>query len=97
LKISVADPDPGSGIEKKIRIRDHFSESLETVFTFTVGLKILNSSMRIWIRDLVDPGSGMEKFGSGIRSKHPGFATLLKIVPGKYMHHIGYVPHFAAL
>jgi hypothetical protein len=23
----------------------------------------------------LDPGSGMEKLGSGIRDKHPGFAT----------------------
>jgi hypothetical protein len=34
--------------------------------------------MRIRIRDLDDPGSGMEKFGSGIRHKHPGSATLIK-------------------
>jgi hypothetical protein len=37
--------------------------------------------MRIWIWDLgifltLDPGSWMEKFGSGIRDKHPGSATL---------------------
>jgi hypothetical protein len=31
--------------------------------------------MRIFIRDLFDPGSGMEKFGSEIRRKHPGSAT----------------------
>jgi hypothetical protein len=47
---------------------DHISDSLETIF----GLKYLNSLMRI--RDL---GSGMEKFGSGIRDKHPGSAILL--------------------
>jgi hypothetical protein len=28
------------------------------------------------IRDLVNPGSGMEKIGSWIRDKHPGSATL---------------------
>jgi hypothetical protein len=35
--------------------------------------------MRIWIRDseYFDPGYGMEKFGSGIRDKHPGSATLV--------------------
>jgi hypothetical protein len=35
--------------------------------------------MRIRIRDVesFDPGSGMEKFGSGIRDKPPGFATLV--------------------
>jgi hypothetical protein len=32
--------------------------------------------MRIRIRDRLDPGSGMAKFGSGIRNKHPGSATL---------------------
>jgi hypothetical protein len=37
--------------------------------------------MRIRIRDLVNPGSGMEKGrfrdpASGIRDKHPGSATL---------------------
>jgi hypothetical protein len=31
--------------------------------------------MRIRIRDLFDPESGMEKFGSGIRHKPPGSAT----------------------
>jgi hypothetical protein len=44
-------------------ILDHTSESLET---------------RFWarIRNLFDPGTGMEKFGSRIRDKHPGSATL---------------------
>jgi hypothetical protein len=41
--------------------------------------------MRIWIRDpgiflTLDPGSGMEKFGSEIRNKHPGSATLRSII-----------------
>jgi hypothetical protein len=30
-----------------------------------------------WIWEVFDPGSGMEKFGSGIWYKHPGSATLL--------------------
>jgi hypothetical protein len=38
--------------------------------------------MRIRIRDpnflTLDQGSGMEKFGSEIRDKHPGSATLIK-------------------
>jgi hypothetical protein len=34
--------------------------------------------MRIW--NLFDPGSGMEKFGSRSRDKHPGSAALLKII-----------------
>jgi hypothetical protein len=33
----------------------------------------------MWIRDLFDPGSGIEKFGSGIRHIHPRSATLMKI------------------
>jgi hypothetical protein len=32
------------------------------------------------IRDLFDPGSGMEKFGSGIRYKYPGSATLVPTI-----------------
>jgi hypothetical protein len=32
--------------------------------------------IRSGIQDLYDPGSGMEKFESGIRDKHPGSATL---------------------
>jgi hypothetical protein len=80
---SVADPNPGSGVlmtpgsgteKNRIRVRDpgsgmnipdHISESLKQFF----GL------MRI--RNLSNPGSGMEKFGSGIRNKHPGSATQL--------------------
>jgi hypothetical protein len=38
--------------------------------------------MRIRIQDLLDPGSGVEKFESGIRKKHPGFATLTLILSG---------------
>jgi hypothetical protein len=53
-------------------IPDHISESLENFF----GLKYLNSFMQIRIQNLVDPASGMEKFGFGFRDKHPGFATL---------------------
>jgi hypothetical protein len=33
--------------------------------------------MWIRIRELFDPGPGMEKFGSGIRYTHPGSATLV--------------------
>jgi hypothetical protein len=37
------------------------------------GLKTLKFFIRIRIRDLIDPGSGMEKFGSKIRDKQdPG-------------------------
>jgi hypothetical protein len=47
-----------------MNIPDHISESLDTI-----------SLKRILIRDLLD-GSGMEKFGSEIRNKHPGSATI---------------------
>jgi hypothetical protein len=53
----------GSGMNNPDRI----SESLETIFW---GLKCLNLLMQIR-----DPG--WNKFGSGIRDKHPGSATLL--------------------
>jgi hypothetical protein len=51
---------------------NHFTESLETVFR----VKNTYSYLRIRFRNLFEPGSGMEKFGSGIRYKHPGPATL---------------------
>ncbi len=35
--------------------------------------------MQIWIRNLFDPESGMEKFGTWIRDKHRGSATLQKL------------------
>jgi hypothetical protein len=74
-------PDPGSRTEmgKKsgsgIMIRDEHPLSFfrELRNSFLVQ-KYLNSLMRI--RDIFDPGSGMEKFGSGILYKHSGYATL---------------------
>jgi hypothetical protein len=87
---SVAHPDPGSGafltpgsgMGRKsasgsgmnnpgsyvLELRNHFLGFL--------GLKYLNSLMRIRDRDRSDPGSGMEK--SRIRDKHPGSATLVR-------------------
>jgi hypothetical protein len=49
---------------------DHISESLEQFF----GVKILKffDADPIWKKF----GSGMEKFESGVRNKHPGSATL---------------------
>ncbi len=41
--------------------------------------------MRIPYPGLFDPGSGMENFGSGIRDKHPGSATLLNTVDHFYV------------
>ena len=52
-----------------MNIPDHISESLESIF----GLKIF----KFFDAD-PDPESGIEKFGSGIRDKHPGSATLYK-------------------
>ncbi len=52
-----------------MNIPDHISESLEPIF----GLKIFKFFD-------ADPGSGIEKFGSGIRDKHPGSATLCKLL-----------------
>jgi hypothetical protein len=80
-KNSGADPESGafltqgSGVGKKIKIRipdehpEHISESIETIF----WVKILDiySFMRIRIRTIFDPGSGMEKFGSGINIPDP--------------------------
>jgi hypothetical protein len=66
-------PDLGS----RMNIPKHFSEGFETVF----GVKILQffdadpdpgSGMRDLFDPGLDPGSRMEKFGSGIRNKHPG-------------------------
>jgi hypothetical protein len=71
----VADPDPGSGaflisgsgMGKKIRIRNHISESLKTIFWFKI-LKFFDAdpeqgSFRPRIRDLgwknSDPESGI--------------------------------------
>ncbi len=49
-------------------ILDHISESLETIF---LGKKYLNSLMRMRDPEFFDPGSGMEKFGSGINIPVP--------------------------
>jgi hypothetical protein len=65
-----------SGVGSGMNIPDHIAEKLETIFWVK---KNLNSLMRIRIRDpgSFDPGSRMEKFGSGIQYKHPGSATLV--------------------
>jgi hypothetical protein len=65
--------DPGSGMGTKsgsgMNIQGHFFESLETVILGLKILKFLRLGSRI--RDLFDfyPGSGMEKFRSGIPHK----------------------------
>ncbi len=56
LETSVADPDPGSG--SWMNILDHISESLETIFW-------VNDTTLMGIRNLFDPGSGMENSDPG--------------------------------
>jgi hypothetical protein len=51
-----------------MNIPDHFHESLKKSFFGLKTLKFFDADR--------DPGSGMEKFGSGIRDKHAGSATL---------------------
>jgi hypothetical protein len=53
---------------EKIWIRDEHHRSF---FREIIGLKILNSLMRLRIWNLSDSGFGMEKFGSGIRPLIP--------------------------
>ncbi len=50
-----------------MKIPGHFSENLEKVF----WVKNTYSLMQNRIRNLSDPGSGMEKFESGIRCNIP--------------------------
>jgi hypothetical protein len=50
----------GSGMNNP----DHISGRLETIFWVKI-FKFFDA----------DPGTGMEKFGSGIRDKHPGSTT----------------------
>jgi hypothetical protein len=60
----------GSGM----KIPDHISESLETMFWVRKNLKSL---VRIRIRNLFDPGSGIRDGIIRIRDKHLGSATLV--------------------
>jgi hypothetical protein len=59
-----------------MNIPDHISESLETIFWVKI-LNFFDADADPGIFMTLDPGSGMEKFGSGIWYKHPGSATLL--------------------
>ncbi len=82
LCASVADPDPGSGgfftpgsgMVKKSRsgmnILYHFSESLEKALR-AKKLKFYDVDPGSGIFLALDPGSGMEKFGSGINIPYP--------------------------
>jgi hypothetical protein len=65
--------NPGS----PINILDHIFKSLVRIF----GLKMLkffvaNPDSGSGAFFILDPGSGMEKFGSRAREKNPGYATL---------------------
>jgi hypothetical protein len=48
-----------------MNVPDHISESLETIFWLKI-LKFFNADPGSVIFLALDPGSGMEKFGSGI-------------------------------
>jgi hypothetical protein len=61
-----------------MNIPDHFSESLDSFVRLTI-LKFFDTDP-VWdLFDTINQGSAMEKFGSGIRYKHPGSATLVPI------------------
>jgi hypothetical protein len=57
-------PRSGSGINIP---GGHISKRLETIF----WVKILKFFMQMRIREPFGPGSGKEKFGSGIKIPHP--------------------------
>ncbi len=60
-----------------MNILDHISESLETIFWVKIPvIKFFDADADPGSGNLFYPGSGMKKFGSGIRDKHPGSATL---------------------
>jgi hypothetical protein len=65
-----------------MNIPDNISKSLETIFLWLKILKffVVDSDPGSGIFVTLDLGSGMEKFGSGIRNKHPGSATLVNSV-----------------
>ncbi len=109
LRIRIRDPGSGIGClfdpwirdpgwEKvSIRIRDPgwptriiFFRALETIFLLFWGLKYLNSLMRIR-----DPR--WRQFGSGIRDKHPGSATLPPRFIIYHRNHRFKTIHFSAL
>jgi hypothetical protein len=55
---------------------DHISESLENIFWIKI-LKFFDADPGSG--NLFDLGSGMEKFASVIRDKHPGSATVVDL------------------
>jgi hypothetical protein len=70
--------DKKSGSGSGMNIPVHIAESLETVFWVNKHKFVdVDPAPGSEIFLTLDPGSGMEKFGSGIRDNHPGSATLL--------------------
>jgi hypothetical protein len=66
-KIGIRDEEKsGSGVN----IPDHFCKSLETVFK-AKQLKFCDEVPRSGFRNLFDPRSGIEKFGSWINTQDP--------------------------
>jgi hypothetical protein len=59
-----------------MKIPDLIFENKISDFLTLKYLKILRRRSGSRIRDLVNPGLGMEKVGSGIWDKYPGSATL---------------------
>jgi hypothetical protein len=98
IRIRIQDPVPfcpldlGSGMGKKsrsgsrIRIRDEHHRSYFRVLRNFLGYKYLNSLMRIRIQHpeslTLDPGSGMDKFGSGINIWKLEGAVLIELQVG---------------
>jgi hypothetical protein len=62
-----------------MNITNHISESLETIIWVKI-LKFFNADPDSGSGNLFVPEPGMEKFEPGIRDKHPGSATLLRII-----------------
>ncbi len=66
----VKNQNPESGSRSRINIPDHISESSETIFWVKNAL-ILWCGSWSGIRNLLDPGSGVEKFWSGTNILDP--------------------------
>jgi hypothetical protein len=57
---------------------DHIFESLETIFWVKI-LKFFDADPDPGSENLIDPGSGMKKFGSGINIPDPQHCILVGI------------------
>jgi hypothetical protein len=65
-------------LEEQRNNPDHISESLDTIFWVKI-LKFFEADPESGIRDGKNSDHGWKKFGSRIRYKHPGSATLVDI------------------